>query len=223
MIVPNAVGATSAAKPSRPARKMVHSTSRINIPQNWIASRTFECVTNFLQYVSGQMPIEGYPLYFLARHFVLCLISSRSLPSANNSLYIWMAATNAKEKALTLKILCLSSAWPLFAHKQPGGWSGDYLPCDRDGEFVSRDYMSLGVRFAKANPGLAVEFRNGPKFLDYSAGHELAARKRSKLLGSNRRREPGPISPCKPPGHNFPATQHFKDGKDGSHSIRECL
>ena len=67
-------------------------------------------------------------------------------------------------KALTLIILCLSSAWPLFAHKRPGEWGGDYLPCDRHGDILSWDHMNLGVRFATANPELAVEFARALNF-----------------------------------------------------------
>jgi hypothetical protein len=61
-----------------------------------------------------------------------------------------------------LILLCLVCS--ACSGEQPGGWSGDYAPCDRHGEIRSRDRLRLGVRFSVLNPDLAASVARALNF-----------------------------------------------------------
>ena len=50
------------------------------------------------------------------------------------------------------------------AAEGPGGWTGNYTPCDRHDELLKRGGMHLGVRFSTGNRALAVEFARAMDF-----------------------------------------------------------
>jgi matrixin len=52
-------------------------------------------------------------------------------------------------------LVCLGVA----VGETPANWTANYPPCNRHSELLKQGHMDLGVRFATANPSLAVEFR----------------------------------------------------------------
>jgi len=60
--------------------------------------------------------------------------------------------------------LCLLFALALNAGERPGGWTGDYSPCDQHDDVLERGRMDVGVRFSTVNPGLAAGFVRAMNF-----------------------------------------------------------
>lgn len=60
-----------------------------------------------------------------------------------------------------MRLLCvLLFGWFGIAQAEPlSNWTAHYAPCNRHSELLSRGPMSIGVRFATANPELAAQFR----------------------------------------------------------------
>jgi hypothetical protein len=61
-------------------------------------------------------------------------------------------------------LVYLMLAAGLSAEQEPGTWTGNYSPCDRHGEVLKRDAMTLGVRFSTSSHELAVEFARALDF-----------------------------------------------------------
>jgi hypothetical protein len=65
---------------------------------------------------------------------------------------------------MRLMVLCLIVGVSLTAGERPGDWSGNYSPCDRHGELLKHERMSLGVRISTSNPVLAAQFLRAMNF-----------------------------------------------------------
>lgn len=50
------------------------------------------------------------------------------------------------------------------AEPSPQNWTGQYPPCDRHAELLSRGPMDLGVRISTSNPDLARQFEHAMEF-----------------------------------------------------------
>ena len=59
-----------------------------------------------------------------------------------------------------------SLLWPLFldAGALPGGWSGNYEPCDAHSELLKTEHLTLGVRFSTSDPHLTAAFERALNF-----------------------------------------------------------
>lgn len=66
-------------------------------------------------------------------------------------------------KILTVLALFLT-ALPGMAELSPSNWSGDFAPCDRHADLLSREHIDLAVRISTLNEALAEQFEKAVQF-----------------------------------------------------------
>ena len=59
--------------------------------------------------------------------------------------------------------LLLAASFGL-ADASPQNWSGNYPPCNRHHDLLSREHVNLGVRISTSNPALARQFEHAMEF-----------------------------------------------------------